>query len=119
MKKVAIVLIVLCVSFTFAQEKDKKVKLEKKEDVTEATFYYDNGEIDQQGFFKNDKLHGTWTSYNLEGDKIAVGNYENGKKVGKWIFKTNAILKEVDYTNGKIENVNSWLREPTVAVSNE
>ncbi|MDY7396507.1 nicotinic acid mononucleotide adenyltransferase [Aureibaculum sp. 2210JD6-5] len=119
MKKIAILLIVFCVSFSFAQENDKKVKLEKKGDITEATFYYDNGKIDQQGFFKNGKLHGLWTSYDLKGEKIAVGNYNMGEKAGKWIFKTNDVLKEVDYTNDKVENVNSWSRETTVAMKNE
>ncbi|QCX40803.1 nicotinic acid mononucleotide adenyltransferase [Aureibaculum algae] len=119
MKKLAVLLIVFCVSFSFAQEKDNKVKLEKKGDVTEATFYYDNGEIDQQGFFKDGKLHGTWTSYNLTGEKIAVGNYEAGEKVGKWIFKTNDVLKEVDYSNDQIEKVNSWSRDAVIASQNE
>ncbi|RPD96612.1 nicotinic acid mononucleotide adenyltransferase [Aureibaculum marinum] len=119
MKKIAILLIVFCVSFSFAQQNENKVKLEKKGDLTEATFYYDNGQIDQHGFFKDGKLHGTWTSYNLDGDKIVVGNYNNGEKVGKWIHKTNNVLKEVDYTNDKIEKVNSWSRESTIAVSNE
>ncbi len=64
-------------------------------------------------------MHGTWTSYDLKGEKIAIGNYENGEKVGKWIFKTNDVLKEVDYIDDKIENVNSWSREPVIAVKKE
>ncbi|OYX25681.1 MAG: nicotinic acid mononucleotide adenyltransferase, partial [Flavobacteriales bacterium 32-35-8] len=28
------------------------------------------------------KLHGTWTSFDTKGNKVAVGNYENGSKVG-------------------------------------
>ncbi|MBJ2173995.1 nicotinic acid mononucleotide adenyltransferase [Aureibaculum sp. A20] len=119
MKKIAVLLIVFCVSFSFAQENDNKVKLEKKGDITEATFYYDNGEIDQQGSFKDGKLHGTWTSFNLTGEKIAIGNYEAGKKVGKWIFKTNDVLKEVDYSNDQIEKVNSWSRDAAIASKNE
>lgn len=119
MKKIVALFVVFCVSFSFAQEKDKKVKLEKKGDVTQATFYYDNGKIDQQGFFKHGKLHGNWISYNLQGEKIAIGHYENGKKTGKWIFKTDGTLKEVDYSDDQIENVNSWSREAVVIVKNE
>lgn len=59
MKKITILLIIFCGGFSFAQKNDKKVKLEKKGDLTQVTFYYDNGKIDQKGVFKYGKLHGT------------------------------------------------------------
>ena len=95
-------------SATFAQttndtfiEKDGKV---------EATYYYDNGVVKQHGFFNKDgKLEGTWTSYDINGKKTAVGNYENGKKVGKWFFwSSDQTLAEVDYKGQKVDNVNVW-----------
>lgn len=106
MKKIAVLLIVFCVSFSFAQKENKKVKYEQKDDLVAVTYYYDNGKIEQQGFFKDEKLHGTWKYFNDEGEKIAVGIYEHGKKAGKWVFWNDNGIKEVDYVDGKIMTVN-------------
>ena len=95
---------VLSVGFTYAQS-DTKTKYEKKGDLVEATIYYDSGEIEQHGFFKDKKLHGTWTYFNISGEKVALGNYVNGVKTGKWLFKNDNVVKEVNYANGKVETV--------------
>ena len=107
MKKIFVIAIMLCVSLTFAQE-EKKVKFIEKGDLVEATYYYDNGIIQQEGTFNKDgELHGIWTSYNVEGEKVAVGTYFNGEKVGKWFFwENNQVIREVDYDQSKIIMVN-------------
>lgn len=93
---------------TYAQN-DKNVKIEKKGNLTEATYYYDTGSIEQQGTFNADgELHGVWTSYDVEGIKISVGQYVNGLKNGKWFFWTGETLKEVDYVDSRIVNVVEW-----------
>lgn len=106
MKKLVVVAIMLCVSLTFAQE-DKNVKYVSNGDLTEATYYYDNGVIQQEGTFNADgKLHGEWTSYDINGEKVSVGKYINGRKVGKWYFWTkDNLVREVDYSDSKIVNV--------------
>ncbi|PIV95166.1 MAG: nicotinic acid mononucleotide adenyltransferase, partial [Flavobacteriaceae bacterium CG17_big_fil_post_rev_8_21_14_2_50_33_15] len=40
-----------------------------------------------------------------EGEKVTSGNYENGKKVGKWLFWNDDTLKEVNYENSQISSV--------------
>ena len=65
-----------------------------------------------------EKLQGEWKSYDVSGKKIAVGNYENGKKVGKWFFWNTNRLSEVDYSNSKIVGVNTWTNTNPV-VSNK
>ena len=88
-----------------------------KGDLTEATYYYDNGTIQQIGTFnKSGKLHGTWTSYDVEGNKLALGEYNNGKRVGKWLFWTENSLKEVEYENSKITKVNEWNDKTQMAI---
>lgn len=116
MKKIFVIAIMLCVSLTFAQEKN--VKIIDKGDLTEATYYYDNGTIQQEGTFnKVGKLHGIWTSYNVKGEKISVGTFYNGKKVGKWFFwANNELVREVDYDQSKIINVNELNNKDNVAV---
>ncbi len=108
MKKIAIILVMFCVGFVSAQENDKKVKLEKKGNLVEAIYFDSNGVIDQQGFFKNNKRHGNWISFNEKGEKMIVGHYVDGKKTGKWVFKTNEKLTEVDYLDNRIVGVNEW-----------
>ncbi|WP_204344786.1 toxin-antitoxin system YwqK family antitoxin [Psychroserpens algicola] len=118
MKKIFAILLMFSVTLAFAQEA-KKVDVNKDGDLTVATYYYDNGAIEQQGTFNEEgQLHGIWTSYNLDGDKVMVGNYVNGKKVGKWLFWSNNKLKEVDYVDSKIASVSEWTDKVQVAISN-
>lgn len=107
----------LAVAVTFAQE--IKPKFEKQGNQTEATFYHDNGEISQKGMFnKANKLQGTWTSYDNQGNKVTVGNYDNGVKVGKWFFWNANSLKEVDYSNNAVASINEWQNKNSIADSN-
>ncbi|WP_178987207.1 toxin-antitoxin system YwqK family antitoxin [Winogradskyella schleiferi] len=118
MKKIAIILVMLCVGFTYAQD-NIQPKLEKKGDVTMATYFHDNGEVAQTGTFNAEgKLQGEWTSFDAEGNKVALGTYDAGKKVGKWFFWEDNSLKEVDYVDSKIVTVNKWDNKTTVAISN-
>lgn len=117
MKNILTFALILMVTITFAQE--VKPKFEKQGDLTEATFYHDNGTVAQTGFFdKNNKLEGTWLSYDVKGNKTAVGNYKNGVKVGKWLFWNENSLKEVDYENNKIAGFSEWENKSSLAIAN-
>lgn len=118
MKKIAIILVMLCVSFTYAQD-EKAPELVKKGDLTLVTYFHDNGEVQQTGAFNAEgKLQGEWISYDVEGNKVAVGTYEAGKKTGKWFFWEGNSLKEVDYIDSRIVSVNKWDNKTKVAVRN-
>lgn len=115
MKKLLFALVFMVGAIGFAQ--DKKVEVEQKGDMYEATYYHDNGEVAQHGFFNAEgKLQGTWKSYDVNGNKVALGNYENGKKTGKWIFWNGDKLTEVDYKNFKMEKVNEWQNKTQLAI---
>ncbi len=117
MKNIFLLVALLLTGYGFAQ--DKKVQTENQGDLIKATYFYDNGAIEQEGTYNQDgKLHGEWISYDLDGKKLALGNYENGKKVGKWFFWQGEVLKEVDYQNSKITSVNEWKSSTSVAVRN-
>lgn len=113
--------LILLMSFTisaFAQN-EKKVEYTQNGELTEAVYYYENGSIEQQGTFNAEgELHGIWTSFDIEGNKIAVGNYQNGRKVGKWFFWSEDVLREVDYFDSKIISVNEWAGKTRVAIRN-
>ena len=106
--------VLFCTSIIYAQSQE--VSLEKKGDLIEATYYHDNGTIAQKGTFKNGKLHGTWIMYNTVGEKLAVGTYDQGKKIGKWFFWSEDALKEVDYVDSKIVDVSEWRDKTRVAI---
>jgi len=107
MKKYILILALVFIGTSvFAQQSTQKVKHEQKGDLVEATYFYADGSVQQIGTFNEaGKLHGTWTSFDSQGNKLAVGNYENGKKVGKWTFWTNGTENEVSYVNSKITNI--------------
>lgn len=116
MKKLLVLLVMLSVTLTYAQD-NKNVKYTDKGDLTEATYYYDNGAVQQEGTFNKDgQLHGLWTSYDVEGNKLALGEYYKGKRVGKWLFWTETSLKEVEYNNSKITKVNEWNDKTRMAI---
>jgi antitoxin component YwqK of YwqJK toxin-antitoxin module len=116
-------LLTAAVLFTFttvAQEEAKKDTYVKKGDKIEATLYHDNGKVSQHGFFNLEgKLHGEWTSYDTEGNKIAIGNYTDGMKTGKWFFWNDKTLKEVDFVAYRIANVVEWTDKTALAVKNK
>lgn len=90
---------------SFAQQK-RDLKLNQDTSLIEVVYYHDNGVISQTGAYtSNGKLQGEWLSFNTEGKKIVSANYDNGKKVGKWFYWNGTTVKEVDYSNNAIANV--------------
>jgi antitoxin component YwqK of YwqJK toxin-antitoxin module len=72
-------------------------------------WYYNTGEVAEEGSVKNHLPHGYWKYYfpgvDEDGDDMEVaeeGNYINGKKDGLWKkYKLNGTIKEIRYKNGK------------------
>ncbi|MFP9113983.1 toxin-antitoxin system YwqK family antitoxin [Flavobacterium sp. RHBU_3] len=89
---------------------------EIENNIIKSTYYYDNGNIKQSGFYKDGKLTGAWVAYNEDGTKQSMGTYENGKKVGKWFFWTGKTLTEVDYNDSRVAEVKKWNKD-AVAVN--
>lgn len=109
MKKIIIAGMLFSACILSAQE--VKPKYEIEDQIVKATYYYDNGQVKQEGFYKDGKLHGAWVAYNEDGSKQSVGEYTNGAKSGKWFFWTGSTLNEVDYSNSRIADVKKWSRE--------
>ena len=112
MKKYIILSSFLFSAVSFAQE--SKPQLEAVGELVKTTYYFENGKIQQQGFFKNGKLDGVWRSYDANGNKLAVATFNNGEKTGKWFFWTGTNLTEVDYTNSRIASVKTWKQDALV-----
>lgn len=93
----------------FAQ--DSNTEYFKKGDMVKGIFYYDNGVIQQEGTYKNGKLHGQWIAYDKDGKKNAVAYYQKGQKTGKWFFWQDKKLIEVDYNKNQIASVKTYKNE--------
>ncbi len=90
----------------FAQEvKPKFVAVDN--DMIQATYYYDNGQVKQEGVYLDGKLHGKWVSYNEDGTKQTSGEYNQGEKVGTWTFYNAATIKKVAFSNSRVASVNT------------
>jgi len=104
-KSVLICFTFLITVISFAQQK-RDLKLNKDTNLIEVVYYHDNGVVSQTGTYTLDgKLQGVWLSFDTEGKKIVSANYDNGKKVGKWYYWNNGTVKEVDYSDNAIANV--------------
>lgn len=99
-----IYIFLLALSFgAYAQQIEPKFEVEG--DKVKATYFHANGEISQTGYFLNERLDGEWKMFNKNGEKIAMGNYTNGVKTGKWLFWEGETMKEVNFDNNKIASV--------------
>ena len=109
MKKVVIAAVMLVSSLSFAQEVKPKYEVIGQE--VKATFYYDNGQVKQEGNYLNGKPNGKWVSFNEDGSKQAIGEYNNGVKTGKWFFWSESTLNEVDFSDSRIAEVKKWSKD--------
>tara|TARA_B100001059_G_C17520945_1_gene420739 strand:+ start:317 stop:667 length:351 start_codon:yes stop_codon:yes gene_type:complete len=115
MKKIVLT---VCLFVAIAmQAQEMKSTFEKVGDQVKATYYYEDGSIFRQGFFKNQKLSGQWTEFDLKGNKVTVGYYKKGKKVGTWFHWKGNMLRQVNYENNTIASVNTWREDIRVAVN--
>jgi antitoxin component YwqK of YwqJK toxin-antitoxin module len=117
MRKVVVLMMLLCIGTTYAQQ-ERSLKLNKDKNIIEVVYYHENGEISQTGTYTVEgKLHGQWFSYCEDGNKIVSARYDNGKKVGKWFFWIGDTLKEVDYLDNTIAKINEWQKNTDVIAS--
>lgn len=79
--------------------------------VVKVEIFHDNGELYQVGFLKNNKLHGRLESYDINGNLAVIGEFNKGKKDGKWFFWNNEQIIEVYYNKNKILSHKSWIKK--------
>lgn len=112
MKNIMITGIMLVTSLTFAQEFKPKYEVIGQE--VKTTYFYENGQIKQEGNYLNGKPNGKWVSYNEDGTKQTIGEFENGSKKGKWFFWSESSLIEVDFSESRIAEVKKWSKDVLV-----
>jgi len=117
MKKLLTLIVLFVIANINAQEVEPTY--EKSGDMVKATYYYQDGSIKEQGFFKDKKLTGQWISYNQDGEKTMIANYDAGKKVGKWFAWNKNSLKEITYNNNKVISLKKWNEDTKLASNKE
>ena len=65
--------------------------------------WYDNGNIQEEGEYKNGKKEGKWTWWWADGNKKEEGEYKNGEDNGKWTgwYDDDNKMYEREYKDGK------------------
>ena len=116
MKKAILLAILFISAIGFSQ--DNETTFERDGDLVKATYYYDNGDVKVEGFFKDKKLTGIWTSFDKQGNKTQIAQYNEGKKVGKWFVWNKESLKEITYNNNAVVGVKDWRAETKLAFNN-
>lgn len=117
MKKLKLTIAAIAITLaTAVNAQEVKPKFEQKDELIKGTFYYEDGNIRQEGTYKNGKLHGEWISYKQNGEKNAIAQYEEGNKTGKWFFWSDDILTEVDYSANRIAEVKNYKNTNTLVI---
>lgn len=106
MKKYILLTVILFSGVVFAQGIEPKYEIEGN--LVKATYFFDNGQVKQIGFYKDGKVEGKWISYTETGEKSSLGEYNKGTKTGKWFFWEKNTLNEVDYTDSRVAEVKKW-----------
>jgi antitoxin component YwqK of YwqJK toxin-antitoxin module len=117
MKNIITICMLSIAAIGYTQEKQPTFKAEG--DLVKATYYYDDGSVKTEGYFKDKKITGEWTRFDKDGNKTELAFYNSGKKVGKWFIWSKDSLKEINYENNSIASVKDWRAETNVAFGNE
>lgn len=99
------------------QAQDVKPSFTQEGDMVKATYFHENGQIAQEGYYLDGKLHGEWQMFAASGEKIALGQYTFGQKSGKWFFWHQEGLKEVDYLKNQVVNVTLWNNKEAIVLN--
>jgi antitoxin component YwqK of YwqJK toxin-antitoxin module len=104
MKKILLLAALFVSSIGFAQSLEPQ--LEVSGNLVKATYFHENGKVQQVGYFKDGKLEGKWNSYDVNGLLQVSATYSEGKKNGTWVYYNNTTLtKQIDYSNNLVVSV--------------
>ena len=99
MKKILYIVVFTFSTIGFAQNSIEP-QIEAQGNLVKATYFHDNGKVQQEGTFKDGKLDGKWTSYNEDGSVKQVAYFKDGIKTGTWItYNNNIVAQKIAYSN--------------------
>jgi len=89
---------ILMFAFAGLNAQQEKV-VSQEEDTQDIVIYGDNSNQLNEGYIKNNKLHGYWAGYDKQEKTLSFGKYDQGKKVGQWFFWSEGNLSRINYNN--------------------
>lgn len=71
--------------------------------VIEYVLVNQNGQVLETGYYYNQKMTGTWTSFYPNGKKQTVAKFRNGVRHGNWFMynENGLVIFQVVYKEGK------------------
>lgn len=102
MKKIVLTLAAVVLTLQLALSQEKAPSFEKQGDLVKATYYFDNGQVKEVGFFKGEKLHDQWVTYDQAGKVTMVAFYKEGLKDGNWYVVDGDTIKKITYKSNKL-----------------
>jgi antitoxin component YwqK of YwqJK toxin-antitoxin module len=92
----------------FYPNKKKRMEGEYKNNEREGRwiYYYEDGKVWSEGFFKQGKNEGKRITYFENGNKRYEGNYKEDLRAGLWKFynEQGKLVNQIDYGKGVPEN---------------
>jgi len=78
------------------------------------SYYYSSGELESEGYFKDDVISDKWVWFYPNGNKMEEGVFINGKRDGIWnLYKEDGSLKSKIFFN-KGNMIDSFTEKPPV-----
>ncbi len=78
--------------------------IKKNKNVGIWSYFYESGQLESKGNFKNDLPHGKWQWFYKDGTLKSEGYYINGNQEGEWkSFSEHGLLKSITRFTGGIE----------------
>ncbi|MCF0207799.1 MAG: hypothetical protein HUK20_15715, partial [Fibrobacter sp.] len=75
-------------------------------------YYFDNGNMHEDGFYMKGSRHGHWKIYTPDGSLEQEGDYKYGEKDGVWIdYRDDKSGETVTYTHGHSDKEERQMRE--------
>jgi len=96
-----------------------KSKITKTDTGFEVVKYYENGTVQENGFFDlNKNKTGCWVRYSESGSLIGEASFKNDKKDGDWkVYNDKGqMIFYIKYKNGKREVSSTWNEQQGLVV---
>jgi antitoxin component YwqK of YwqJK toxin-antitoxin module len=65
----------------------------------EYIFYFYNGNVKRKIYYQDGVAEGEYVEYDIEGNVISKGKMIGDERMGKWIYRVNDLLYEVEFSN--------------------
>lgn len=105
MRKIVLALAFVMISGQISIAQGVEPTYEKQDDLVKVTYYYENGQVKEQGYFKGDKVHDQWVAFDKEGNITTIARFDHGKKDGTWFMEVDGKMKELTFEANKLLEV--------------